>query len=57
MKNNYLLSRLPIIAILLFSFSFAIYGEMQLLQWLAPLTSRLCQHPFLLKREHNREAA
>ena len=31
MKNTYLLSYFPIIAILLFSLSFAIYGEMQVL--------------------------
>ncbi|MFJ9386234.1 DUF5366 family protein [Peribacillus sp. NPDC101481] len=31
MKNTYLLSYLPIISILLFSLSFAIYGEMQML--------------------------
>ncbi|MFF2459280.1 hypothetical protein [Peribacillus simplex] len=32
MKNTYLLSYLPIISILLFSLSFAIYGEMQMLK-------------------------
>ena len=31
MKNTYLFSYLPIISILLFSLSFAIYGEMQML--------------------------
>ncbi|WHY97233.1 DUF5366 family protein [Peribacillus simplex] len=32
MKNTYLLSYLPIISILLFSLSFAVYGEMQMLK-------------------------
>ncbi|MEK4014137.1 DUF5366 family protein [Peribacillus sp. FSL M8-0224] len=32
MKNTYLFSYLPIISILLFSLSFAIYGEMQMLK-------------------------
>lgn len=32
MKNAYLFSYLPIISILLFSLSFAIYGEMQMLK-------------------------